>query len=86
MRSGRGVPADARTGGGQHAQLGAREFAGADQKHRTGLQIEKYRQIAHADTRFPDFGVDWNYFLYMSRSTRAKRKIILLYCAATIEY
>src|SRR6266480_1538094 len=30
-------------------------------------------------------GVDWNYFLYMSRSMPAKRKLFLLYCGATIE-
>src|SRR6267154_1026667 len=34
----------------------------------------------------PNSGVDWNYFLYMSRSSRAKRKLFLLYCDATIEF
>jgi hypothetical protein len=31
------------TGGGKHAQLGLRELTGADEKHRSGLQVEKHR-------------------------------------------
>jgi hypothetical protein len=34
----------------------------------------------------PTYGVDWNYFLYMSHPTSAKRKLFLLYCDATIEF
>src|SRR5258708_10130193 len=80
------VPADARGRGCQQAEFCARRIAGADQKHRTGLQIEKYRQESHAILASPTSGVDWNYFLYMSRSMPAKRKLFLLYCSATLEF
>ena len=69
-------PADARAGRSQQAQFRARQFAGADEQHRAGLQIEKYRQESHATLASPTFGVDWNYFLYMSRSSGRKEKII----------
>jgi hypothetical protein len=71
---------------GQQAQFRPRQIAGSDEKHGTGLQIEKYRQESHATLAAPTCGVDWNYFLYMSHSTPAKRKLFLLYCSATIEF
>jgi hypothetical protein len=79
-------PANARTRRGQQAQLGSRQIAGPDEQHWTGLQIEKYRQKSHAMLASPTYGVDWNYFLYMSHPTSAKRKLFLLYCDATIEF
>src|SRR5258708_1216851 len=69
------VPADARARGCQQAQFCARRIAGANQKHRTGLQIEKYRQAAHVTLASPTSTVDWNYFLYMSHSMLSKSKI-----------
>src|SRR5450759_620700 len=81
-----GVPANARARRRQQAQFRPREVAGSDQKHGTGLQIEKYRQESHAAPASPTYGVDWNYFLYMSRSAAAKRKLFLLRCGATIEF
>jgi hypothetical protein len=50
------------------------------------VQIEKHRQESHAVLASPTFGVDWNYFLYMSLPAPAKRNLFLLYCAATIEF
>src|ERR1700730_12181950 len=79
-------PADAGARRCQQPQFRPRQVASADQQHRTGLQIEKYRQKSHATLASPTSGVDWNYFLYMSRSTAAKRKLFLLYCSATIEF
>src|SRR6266487_4466278 len=79
------VPANARARRRQQAQFRPRQFAGANEQHGTGLQIEKYRQESHAALTSPTYGVDWNYFLYMSRSMPAKRKLFLLYCGATIE-
>ena len=79
-------PANARAGRGQQAQFRPRQIAGSDEQHRTGLQIEKYRQKSHTMLASPTYGVDWNYFLYMSHSARAKRKLFLLYCVATIEF
>src|SRR5258708_9200976 len=79
------VPPKARARRCQQAQFRPRQFAGAHQKHGTGLQIEKYRQESHAALASPTSGVDWNYFRYMSRSRPAKRKLFLLYCTATIE-
>src|SRR5258708_32818078 len=79
------VPAKAGARRCQQAQFRPRQFAGANQKHGTGLQIEKYRQELHAALTSPTYGGDWNYFLYMSRSMPAKRKLFLLYCSATIE-
>src|ERR1700691_4750337 len=79
-------PANARAGGGQQAQFRPRQIAGSDQEHGTGLQIEKHRQKSHTMLASPTYGVDWNYFLYMSHSTSAKRKLFLLYCVATIEF
>ena len=79
------VPANARARRCQQAQFRPRQFAGANEQHGTGLQIEKYRQESHAALASPTYGVDWNYFLYMSRSMPAKRKLFLLYCGATIE-
>src|SRR6202035_304107 len=80
------VPAHARARRCQHAQFRPHQFAGANEKHRTGLQIEKYRQESHAALASPTYGVDWNYFLYMSHHAAAKRKLFLLYCSATIEF
>src|SRR5450755_3098128 len=79
-------PADAGARRCQQPQFRPRQVASADQQHRTGLQIEKYRQKSHATLASPTSGVDWNYFLYMSRSTAAKRKLFLLYCGATLEF
>src|SRR5258708_37791817 len=79
------VPANARARRCQQAQFRPRQFAGANQKRGTGLQIEKYRQESHAALASPTSGGDWNYFLYMSRSMPPKRKLFLLYCTATIE-
>src|SRR6266436_9678609 len=79
-------PADAGPRRSQQPQFRPRQVASADQQHRTGLQIEKYRQKSHAILASPTCGVDWNYFLYMSRSSAAKRKLFLLYCSATIEF
>src|SRR5713226_2406884 len=79
-------PADAGPRRRQQPQFRPRLLASADQQHRTGLQIEKYRQKSHATLASPTSGVDWNYFLYMSHSTAAKRKLFLLYCSATIEF
>ena len=78
--------AKARAGGGEHAQLGAQKLSRADEDHRTGLEIEEYRQEPHAILVSPRYGVDWNYFLYMSRFERAKRKFFLLSRTATIEF
>src|SRR6478736_9005792 len=80
------VPVDPRARRCQQAQFRARQVAGSNQKHGTGLQIEKYRQESHAALASPTYGVDWNYFLYMSHSMPAKRKLFLLYCSATIEF
>ena len=80
------VPANVRARGGQQAQFRPRQIAGSDQKHATGSQIEKDREESHTTLASPTCGVDWNYFLYMSRSTPAKRKLFLLYCSATIEF
>src|SRR5580704_11014613 len=80
------VPADARARRCQQPQLRPRQVAGANQQHRTDLQIEKYRQESHATLACPTCGVDWNYFLYMSRSAPAKRRFFLLCCTATIEF
>src|SRR5262249_53874661 len=52
-----GVPANARTGGHQHAQLGARQLAGADEGHQAALQIEEDRQIAHSNSPSPTSGL-----------------------------
>src|SRR5258707_10282440 len=79
-------PADPRTGRRQQPQLRPHEIAGSDEQHRAALQIEKHGQESHATLASPTSGVDWNYFLYMSRSTLAKRKLFLLYCSATIEF
>src|ERR1700704_5286388 len=79
-------PADARARPCEQAQLRPRQIAGADKQHGTGLQVEKHRQESHATLASPTYGVDWNYFLYMSRSTPAKRKLFLLDCSATIEF
>src|ERR1700681_4700952 len=79
-------PADAGPCRCQQPQFRPHQVASADQQHRTGLQIEKYRQKSHATLASPTCGVDWNYFLYMSRSSAAKRKLFLLYCSATIEF
>jgi len=48
-----GVPADPRIGRKQQPQLGAHELPGADQKDRSGLQVEKDRQIAHTHSAAP---------------------------------
>src|ERR1700730_14328050 len=79
-------PADARPRRRQQTQLRPRQVAGADKQHGTGLQVEKHRQVSHTALASPTSGVDWNYFLYMSHSTPAKRKLFLLYCSATIEF
>ena len=78
--------ANARTGSSEHAQLGAQKLTRADEDHRTGLEIEEHRQEPHAILASPTSGVDWNYFLYMCRFERAKRKFFLLFCTATIEF
>src|ERR1700681_2164556 len=79
-------PANPSAGGGQQTQFRAREVAGSDEQHLAALQIEEHGQKSHAILASPTSGVDWNYFLYMSRSTPAKRKLFLLYCSATIEF
>jgi hypothetical protein len=50
------------------------------------LQIKEYRQESHATLASPAYGVDGNYFPFMSRSSPTKRKLFLLYCGATIEF
>ena len=52
------IPANARARGCQQAQLRPRQIAGADQQHRPGLQIQKYRQESHATLASPTSGVD----------------------------
>src|ERR1043166_6422857 len=47
------VPADTRAGGEQQPQFCAHQIAASHQQYRTGLQIEKYRQEAHAILRSP---------------------------------
>src|SRR5258705_1189793 len=81
-----GEPADLRTRRRQQAQFRPRQVACANEQHRTGSQVEKHRQESHARLASPTCGVDWNYFLYMSHSTPAKRKLFLLYRNATIEF
>ena len=68
------IPANSRAGRCQQAQLRPRQIASANQQHRTCLQIEEYRQESHAMLASPEYGVDWNYFLYMSSYKPAKRK------------
>src|SRR3569832_1762514 len=80
------VPANMSARSYQQTQFRSCQVAGADQQHRTGLQIEEYRQESHAPLAYPTFRVDWNYFLYISDFTAAKRKLFLLYCSATIEF
>src|ERR1700730_6588316 len=80
------VPANARARRCQQAQFRPRQVTCSDQQHRTGSQIEKHRQESHPRLASPTCGVDWNYFLYMSHSTPAKRNLFLLYCSATIEF
>src|SRR5690242_5146670 len=80
------VPANTSASRYEQTQSRPRQIAGADQQHGTGLQIEKYRQESHAPLAHPTFRVDWNYFLYISDFTAAKRKFFLLYCNATIEF
>src|SRR5260370_2277761 len=79
------IPAPPRPRRRQQAQFRSRQIASSDKQDRTGVQIEKYRQKSHAILASPTSGVDWNYFLYMSRSMPAKRKLFLLYCNAIIE-
>src|SRR5258708_29249701 len=79
-------PADMRTRRRQQAQFRPRQVACANEQHRTGSQVEKYRQESHAILASPTCGVDWNYFLYMSHPTPAKRKLLFLYRSATIEF
>jgi hypothetical protein len=80
------VPAHASPGRSKHAQLGAREIAGACKQHHAALEIEENRQIPHCDLWFRNFRVDWNYFLYMCRQMLAKRKLFLLLSDANIEF
>src|ERR1700721_724876 len=80
------IPASTCLRGGEQAQFRPREVTGTHQEYRTGLQIEEYRQESHTILASPTNGVDWNYFLYMSRLTPAKRKLLLIYCSATIEF
>src|ERR1700722_4937858 len=80
------IPANTRARGGAQAQFSPRQVTGTDQEYRTGLQIDKYRQKSHAILASPTNGVDWNYFLYMSHLAPAKRKLLLIYCSATIEF
>ncbi len=80
------IPADLRARGGQQPQFRAHQIAGSDEQHHAALQIEEYGQESHATLASPTSGVDWNYFLYMSHSTPAKRKLFLLYRSATIEF
>ncbi len=56
MRARGRIPADARAGCQQNAQLRQRKLAGAGQNDRTGLQIEEDRQIAHSKLTFPLWG------------------------------
>src|SRR6202163_62290 len=79
-------PANPSAGGGQQTQFRACEIAGSHEQHLAALQIEEHGQESHATLASPTSGVDWNYFLYMSHSTPAKRKLFLLYCNATIEF
>ena len=80
------IPANPRTRGCEQPQFRARQVAGAHKQDHAALQIEEYRQESHATLASPTSGVDWNYFLYMSHSMPAKRKLFLLYCTATIEF
>src|ERR1700737_1724275 len=80
------VPANARACRCQQAQFRPRQITRSDKHYGTGSQIEKHRQESHTILASPTCGVDWNYFLYMSRSTPAKRNLFLLYCSATIEF
>jgi len=52
------MPANARARGYQQAQFRPRQIARADQQHRPGLQIQKYRQKSHATLASPTSGVD----------------------------
>jgi hypothetical protein len=79
-------PANPRAGLRQQAQFRAHEIAGSDEQHDAVLQIEEHGQESHAILASPTSGVDWNYFLYMSRSMVAKRKLFLLRCGATVEF
>ena len=79
-------PANPRPGLCQQAQFRTHQLAGTDEQHYAALQIEEHGQESHATLASPTSGVDWNYFLYMSRSMAAKRKLFLLYCSATIEF
>src|SRR5260370_31342226 len=81
-----GNPASPSAGGRQQTQFRTRQVASSDEQHLAALQIEEHGQESHATLAPPTSGVDWNYFLYMSRSTPAKRKLFLLYCSATIEF
>ena len=51
------VPADVRPGRSKQAQFRPHQFAGADEQDRAGLQIEEYRQIAHAILASPHSGL-----------------------------
>ena len=50
--------ADARASRRQQAQFRPRQIAGADQQHRSGLQVEKDWQESHATLAAPTCGVD----------------------------
>ena len=52
------VPAHPGAGGNQQAQLGAHEFARANQQDLAALQIQEHRQKAHPTLAFPKSGVD----------------------------
>ncbi len=51
-------PADPRARGRQQPQLRSHQLAGADEQHRTGLQIEKHWQESHPTLAAPTPGVD----------------------------
>ena len=80
------VPANTRARRRQQAHFRSGQLASSDKQHGAGLQVEKHRQESHATLASPTYGVDWNYFLYMSHSEPAKRNLFLLYCSATIEF
>ncbi len=48
-----GIPADLRARGNEQPQFCAHELARSNEQHLAALQIQKHRQVAHPDTRFP---------------------------------
>ena len=68
------IPADARPGRSEQAQFRPHQLAGAHEQHRAGLQIEEYRQIAHAILTSPHSGLTGIIF-YICLVQRPQREI-----------